>query len=191
MVAELLRAPAAKKMSIQPRLNSGMETPSTVAPVLRARVEAMFKHYAARDFKAFADFLDDDVEWTISGPVDILPFCGTRRGKAKVFELVSKQIPDVLRVFNFAQEAMLIDGDNVATLIPRAGKAQRRRPADQLPYCYLHALPQRPVRVQPVAARQFRCRRTGARASAGGRRRHGQHRDRPGRHLVFPARLRH
>jgi ketosteroid isomerase-like protein len=93
-----------------------METPSTVAPVLRARVEAMFKTYAARDFKAFAAFLDDDVEWTISGPVDILPFCGTRRGKDKVFELVAKQIPDVLRIFNFAPEAMLVDGDNVATL---------------------------------------------------------------------------
>jgi ketosteroid isomerase-like protein len=93
-----------------------METPSTVAPDLRAHVEAMFRSYAARDFRTFAGFLDDNVEWTISGPVDILPFCGTRRGKCEVIKLIVKQIPVVLRIFNFAPEALLVDGDNVAAL---------------------------------------------------------------------------
>jgi ketosteroid isomerase-like protein len=93
-----------------------MATPSTVAPKLGDHVEAMFRAYAARDFRTFAGFLDDNVEWIISGPVDILPFCGTRRGKHEVLKLVVKQIPDVLRIFNFAPEALLVDGDNVAAL---------------------------------------------------------------------------
>ena len=38
--------------------------------VPRAVVEAFYKAYAARDAKKMAEFLDDDVEWTINGPVD-------------------------------------------------------------------------------------------------------------------------
>ena len=57
------------------------------AAVPRALVEAFYKAYAARDAAKVAEFLDDDVEWTISGPVDVLPFCGTRHGKAAVLDL--------------------------------------------------------------------------------------------------------
>ena len=34
-----------------------------------------------------ATYLDDEVVWTISGPVDILPFCGQRVGKDAVMKL--------------------------------------------------------------------------------------------------------
>ncbi len=50
--------------------------------VPRALVEAFYRTYATRDAGRIAEFLDDDVMWTISGPVDVLPFCGTHRGKA-------------------------------------------------------------------------------------------------------------
>ena len=56
------------------------------------------------------------MEWTISGPVDVLPFCGTRHGKAAVLDLIERLVPEVFRVYSFVPDAMLVDGDRVATL---------------------------------------------------------------------------
>jgi len=69
-----------------------------------------------RDAEKVAAFLDDDVEWTVSGPIDILRFCGTHRGKQDVLDLIGRKVPAVLRVFSFEPEAHLVDGDQVATL---------------------------------------------------------------------------
>ncbi len=84
--------------------------------VSRSVVEAYYKAYAARDATVVAEYLDDNVEWTISGPVDVLPFCGKRHGKAAVLELIERLVPEVISVFSFTPDAMLIDGDRVATL---------------------------------------------------------------------------
>jgi ketosteroid isomerase-like protein len=84
--------------------------------VSREMAEAFYRAYAARDARKIADFLHDDVEWTISGPIDVLPFCGMRRGKAAVVDLIGRLIPEVFHVFGFEPQAMLVDGDRVATL---------------------------------------------------------------------------
>jgi ketosteroid isomerase-like protein len=91
-------------------------TATTTGAVPRSVVEAYYKAYAARDAAAVADFLHDDVEWTISGPVEVLPFCGKRYGKAAVLDLIQRLVPEVFTVFGFTSDAMLIDGDQVATL---------------------------------------------------------------------------
>ena len=85
-------------------------------PVSGAMVEAFYKAYAARDTDKISQFLDDDVEWTISGPVDILPFSGTHRGKADVLDLIARRMPAVRRVFSFMQESIVVEGDRLATL---------------------------------------------------------------------------
>ncbi|MBI3704834.1 MAG: nuclear transport factor 2 family protein [Rhizobiales bacterium] len=85
-------------------------------PVTRAMVEAFYKAYAERDADKIGHFLADDVEWSISGPVDVLPFCGTRHGKAAVLDMVGRLIPEVFRIFNFVPDAILVDGDQAATL---------------------------------------------------------------------------
>jgi ketosteroid isomerase-like protein len=84
--------------------------------VPRAVVEAFYKAYAARDAKKVAEFLDDNVEWTISGPVDFLPFCGKRYCKAAVLELIERGVPAIFEVFSFISDSMVVDGDQVATL---------------------------------------------------------------------------
>jgi len=84
--------------------------------VPRALVKAFYQAYAARDADRVAEFLDDDVEWTISGPIDVLPFCGTHRGKAEVLDLIGRLVPEVLQTFSFVSDAILIDGDQVAML---------------------------------------------------------------------------
>jgi ketosteroid isomerase-like protein len=86
------------------------------AAVPRSVVEAYYQAYAARDAAAIAGFLHNDVEWTISGPVDVLPFCGKRYGKAAVLDLIQRLVPEVFTVFSFTPDALLIDGDRVATL---------------------------------------------------------------------------
>jgi len=80
------------------------------------RLEAFYRAYAAHDARALADFLAEDAEWTISGPVDLLPFCGTRRGKQAVLELVGRGVPEIFRVRSFVRDQTLIDGERVATL---------------------------------------------------------------------------
>ena len=82
----------------------------------RSVVEEFYRAYAARDAAKVAEFLDDEVEWSISGPVDVLPFCGQRRGKQAVLDLIERLVPDVFRIFSFVVDAVLIDGERVATL---------------------------------------------------------------------------
>jgi ketosteroid isomerase-like protein len=84
--------------------------------VPRSVVDAFHKAYATRDPDQVAAFLHDDIEWTVSGPIDVLPFCGTFRGKADVLDLIARLVPGVLRVFSFVSDTILVDGDRVAML---------------------------------------------------------------------------
>ncbi len=85
-------------------------------PVPRAVVEAFYRALSNRDMDRLATFLDDHVKWTISGPVDILPFCGQRVGKDVVMDLLVRDIPTRLEGRRFAAQAMLVDGDRAAVL---------------------------------------------------------------------------
>ena len=97
-----------------------------VMPISRARVEDFLKAYAARDLNKIAPFLDDNVQWKISGPIDVLPYCGMHHGKAAVIDLIGRQVPAVMKVFSFEPEILLIDGDDAATLT----RLSARRTAD-------------------------------------------------------------
>jgi ketosteroid isomerase-like protein len=95
-------------------------------PISRTRVAAFYRAYASRDVEKIAPFIDDDIKWTISGPVDYLRFCGTHHGKAAVLDLIHRQVPAVLRVFSFVADSIVVDGDQVATL----SRQSSRRAAD-------------------------------------------------------------
>jgi len=41
----------------------------------------------------------------VIGPVDYLPFCGIHRGKAAVIDLMTRQVPSVLRVYSVVVES--------------------------------------------------------------------------------------
>ena len=93
----------------------------------RELVEAFYAAYTGHDSASMAPFLADDVEWTISGPVDVLPFCGHHRGKQAVIDLIDRDVPSVFTVFSFVLDQMLIDGDRVATLNRVSARAQGGR----------------------------------------------------------------
>ena len=94
--------------------------------VSRSVVERFCKAYAVRDADKVAEFLDEDIEWTISGPIEYLNFCGTHRGKESVLDLIRRRIPEVIRTFSFVPESILIDGDQLAML----HRQSSRRAAD-------------------------------------------------------------
>jgi ketosteroid isomerase-like protein len=56
------------------------------------------------------------VVWTISGPVDILPFCGQRVGKDGVMKLLAQDSPAFLADRRFVPSMMVVDGNNAAVL---------------------------------------------------------------------------
>lgn len=90
--------------------------------VPRALVDEFYKVYAARDAEKVAALIHDDVVWTISGPVDVLSYCGTHCGKAAVMEVIAGQVLKMFNVIAFVPEAILVDGDRVAMLNRRTAR---------------------------------------------------------------------
>src|SRR6187551_4129297 len=86
------------------------------SPVPRAVVEAFYRALASRDMDTVATYLDDEVVWTISGPVDILPFCGERVGKDGVMKLLMQDSPAFLSDRRFVPNTMVVDGNSAAVL---------------------------------------------------------------------------
>jgi ketosteroid isomerase-like protein len=93
-----------------------MQAKTKSSPVARAVVEGFYRALADRDMDMLAAYLDDDVVWTISGPVDILPFCGQRVGKDAVMKLLMQDSPTFLSDRRFVPNTMLVDGNNAAVL---------------------------------------------------------------------------
>jgi ketosteroid isomerase-like protein len=69
------------------------------------------RHYA--DVEAL---IDDDVEWTMHGPVDMFPFLGARRGKDAVLQVI-RQIAENFRVRRFDRESIMLGVDSAASLL--------------------------------------------------------------------------
>jgi ketosteroid isomerase-like protein len=69
-----------------------------------------------RQSEDLAALIDDDVEWTIYGPIDMFPFFGARRGKAAVLEVI-RQIADNFRVHRFDRESIMLGVDSAASML--------------------------------------------------------------------------
>jgi ketosteroid isomerase-like protein len=92
-------------------------------PVARSVIEGFYKALASADFAALEAYLADNVTWTISGPIDILPFCGRRSGKAVVLKLLDRDIPAFLDKRVLVADVKLVEGDRAAVF----GKLTARR----------------------------------------------------------------
>ena len=87
-----------------------------------AVIEAYFRAFASRDPAAFGDYLHDDVVWTISGPIDVIPYCGTHRGKAAVIDVMARRARNVLNDVKLVREKFLVDGNCGAALTRLTGR---------------------------------------------------------------------
>jgi ketosteroid isomerase-like protein len=83
---------------------------------IRETVESFRRARASRDPKQIEPFLDDDVDWLLTGPVELLAYCGQRRGKAEVLDCLTRLHPAVLSGCRVERTSLLIDGDRSASL---------------------------------------------------------------------------
>ena len=60
--------------------------------------------------------IDDDIDWSIYGPIDMFPFFGARRGKAAVLEVI-KNIAENIRVHRFDRESIMLGVDSAASMM--------------------------------------------------------------------------
>lgn len=89
--------------------------------VSRADVVAFYQAYSGRDLPAVAALLHEDVYWAVSGPVDVLRYCGERQGRDEVMRMIRDVIPQIFRERRFDPQHILIDGDAVAVLARLTG----------------------------------------------------------------------
>lgn len=82
----------------------------------RERIEAYYRALCTQDYDVIESFLDDDVQWSFCGPVDVLPFCGTYRGKAQVRHVLEHKIAETLGRRKIVSEYFLVDGGHCALL---------------------------------------------------------------------------
>ncbi len=94
----------------------------TAYSVPRAVVDAFYQAYAVRDVERIGAFLHDEVQWTVSGPADLLPFCGTWRGKPAVVDLIGRRVPGVIRAVSFVRQVYVVSGDQLAMLNRQTAK---------------------------------------------------------------------
>ena len=88
----------------------------------RRLAEGFYRALASRDGRRIASFLSDDVDWMSMGPVEMLDFCGPRRGRAAVMEVFERLIPAVVDVTSYVTDILVVDGDRAAGLNRLTGR---------------------------------------------------------------------
>jgi ketosteroid isomerase-like protein len=69
-----------------------------------------------RQFEDLETLIDEDVDWSIYGPIDMFPFLGARRGKEAVMEVI-RQIAENFSVRRFDRETVMLGGDSAASML--------------------------------------------------------------------------
>ena len=77
---------------------------------------ALHRAINERQFNEIDTLIDEDVDWTIHGPVDLFPFFGARRGKDAVLEVI-RQIASRVRVHRFDREAIMLGLESASSLL--------------------------------------------------------------------------
>jgi ketosteroid isomerase-like protein len=102
-----------KTKSTSAGLNDRQGSLAMTEPVSRSTVDAFYRAYISRDPLQIGATLDDDVEWHVTGPVEVITVCGFWRGKAAVVERYRLQ-PEAIAVKRIDIEHLLVDGDSSA-----------------------------------------------------------------------------
>ena len=83
-------------------------------PVSNQHVRDFYDAKMSRDPEIIGPFLHDNVDWSIAGPVDLIPFCGQWRGKPAAIDVMCRVAPSCITVNKVIIDDLLIDGDNAA-----------------------------------------------------------------------------
>ena len=74
-------------------------------------VREFFAARVAGDRARIGALIDDDIDWSISGPVDILPYAGHRRGKQAVLDTVVHLGRKIFEITDVQIDDIVVDGD--------------------------------------------------------------------------------
>ena len=85
----------------------------------RETVNALYAAYKAGDIETFFGMVDENIAWSMVGPVTVFPFGGVRRGKAAVREAIT-MLGQLYRIERHDQRMMIVEGDRAALLIDAA-----------------------------------------------------------------------
>ena len=77
---------------------------------------ALHRAINERQFSEIEPLLDEDVEWTIHGPVELFPYFGSRRGKAAVLEVI-RQVAEKVRVHRFDRESIMLGAESASSML--------------------------------------------------------------------------
>ena len=77
---------------------------------------ALHRAINERQLSDLEALIDDHVEWTIYGPVDMFSFLGPRHGKAAVLE-VCRQIAKSVKIHRFDRESIMLGEDSGASMM--------------------------------------------------------------------------
>ncbi len=83
----------------------------TMRGFVRAFCDALLSH----DTRKISEWLADDVDWLVFGPIDLFPFFGQRKGKAAVISMY-EQVGNFLAFQQCEKDTLLIDGPQTAVL---------------------------------------------------------------------------
>jgi hypothetical protein len=81
----------------------------------REFIESFYRARLSRDPARIEPYIDDNVDWLITGPIELLQFCGQRCNKAEVVDTITRVMPAIMHVAKVELESMLIDRDRAAT----------------------------------------------------------------------------
>ena len=82
--------------------------------VSKQHVRDFYDAKMSRDPEIIGRYLHDDVDWSIAGPVDLIPFCGQWRGKPAALDVMCRVAPSCITVNKVILDDLLLDGDKAA-----------------------------------------------------------------------------
>ena len=77
---------------------------------------ALHRAINERQFDEIESLMDEDVDWTIHGPVELFHCFGARRGRAAVMEVI-RQIAERVRVHRFDREQIMLGPDEASSML--------------------------------------------------------------------------
>jgi ketosteroid isomerase-like protein len=81
----------------------------------RAAVIDLYAAYARGDGERMAALIDDDVDFVIHAPPQVLPFAGHHQGKGAVLEALGRIAKDYL-LESYVPQVTVVDGDHAAVM---------------------------------------------------------------------------
>jgi ketosteroid isomerase-like protein len=77
---------------------------------------ALHRAINERQFADVEPLIDEDIDWTVHGPVEVFPFFGSRHGKAAVMEVL-RRLADKVRVHRFDRESIMLGVEQASSML--------------------------------------------------------------------------